>query len=428
MNYEQALDYLASLNTFGINLGLSRINKLLDLMQHPERRFKSIHVTGTNGKGSTTAMLSAIFKASGIKAGMYTSPHLSEYTERIVVDSNEISKNEFAQALLHTKAFVEQMANEGFEHPTEFEVLTAAAFYYFAAAGVEYAVIEVGLGGLLDSTNVIMPELAVITNVTLDHTDKCGTTIGEIARHKAGIIKEGIPVVTGAKGEALAVIRETCGQKQAPLYVLGQDFDGKLQRIKERTQLVEVCVANNKQVFNLVSGLLGFHQVENSALAVMVMAVLMEKDSRITAESIKCGAGAARWPARFEIFPGQPVVILDGAHNPAGAKVLRENLARFFPDKEFVFVLGILRDKDADGILSVLISPEDQVVAVRPVSDRALEPEELALKIKAKHVVAVPDIRDGIAKARQLAKNNGVVCIAGSLYLAGAARQIIVSK
>lgn len=425
MDYRQALDYLSSLSKFGINLGLARIERLLDCMQHPERRFKAIHVTGTNGKGSTSAMLASILKESGIKTGMYSSPHLQEYTERIAVDGQEISQPEFAQAIAYTKTFVENLNQDGYEHPTEFEVLTAAAFYYFAAVGIEYAVIEVGMGGLLDSTNVIMPELAVITNVTLDHTDKCGTTVEEIAGHKAGIIKRGVPLITGATTEALQVISKVCAEKQAPLYVMEQDFSGKLLKVEDGRQSVAFHCNRQNCSIDLSLGLLGYHQVENSSIAAMTAVALTEKEGRITFETIRQGIAKTRWPARFEVFKGNPVVILDGAHNPAGAKVLRKNLDEFFFARNIVFVLGILRDKDADQIVSVLIRPQDKVITVRPVSDRALEPQELAAKITADYVEAVPSIPAGIAKAKVLAANSGIVCIAGSLYLAGTARKII---
>ena len=206
MNYSAALAYLESLGTFGIQLGLKRIEALLAELGNPERRFRSIHVTGTNGKGSTTALLAAILHAAGIRTGMYTSPHLVDYPERMTMEGQEISRDEFAAMIGKTRLAAEAIQARGMESPTEFEVLTAAAFLWFAEKQVEMAVVEVGLGGLLDSTNVICPVASVITNVTLEHTDRCGGTVAEIAAHKAGIIKIGAPVFTGATGEALAVI------------------------------------------------------------------------------------------------------------------------------------------------------------------------------------------------------------------------------
>ena len=216
MNYEESLAYLDELNVFGMNFGLARIEKLLYLLGEPQKAYKTIHVTGTNGKGSVTAMLASGLQAAGIRTGMYISPHLSSYTERMVIDGRQVSEAQFADALSVVRDICEFMAGEGDEHPTQFEVITAAAFLLFQKEKVEYAVIEVGLGGLLDSTNVIVPEVSVITNVTFEHADKCGGTLEGIAHHKAGIMKPGVPVVTGAEGKALEIIREEARAKGCP--------------------------------------------------------------------------------------------------------------------------------------------------------------------------------------------------------------------
>ncbi|HWR07067.1 folylpolyglutamate synthase/dihydrofolate synthase family protein [Sporomusa sp.] len=427
MTYEQSLAYLENLSKFGINLGMSRIERLLELMQQPQRRFKSIHVTGTNGKGSTTAMLSAILTASGIKTGMYTSPHLVDYPERMIVNGQEITKDEFAQAIDYTSQFVEQMLAAGFEQPTEFEVITAAAFYYFAAVGVEYAVIEVGLGGLLDSTNVIVPEIAAITNVTLEHTDRCGSTIAEIAYHKAGIIKEGVPVVTAAKGEALDFIKRTAAEKNALVYSKDENFSSEFKGFNNGKQQVAFDAGVLGQ-FETDLNLIGCHQLENSAIAVTTALILGKNDNRITIKAIQQALTTVRWPGRFEIIAGEPVIVIDGAHNPDGARVLRQNLDQVFPGREITFALGILRDKDVSGIIRELIRPIDTVVTVQPLSYRAATPEEIAREIEAHHVEAASAIDSGIDRAKELAGPNGVVCVAGSLYLIGEARQIILNK
>jgi len=427
MNYQQTLAYLENLSKFGINLGMSRILRLLELMQQPQRRFKSVHITGTNGKGSTTAMLSAILTASGIKTGMYTSPHLLDYPERIIVNGQEITHDEFAQAISYTSRFVEQMLAEGFEQPTEFEVITAASFYYFAAVGVEYAVIEVGLGGLLDSTNVIIPEIAVITNVTLDHTDRCGTTIAEIAGHKAGIIKNGAPVVTAARGEALECIKRAAADKGATVYAKDEAFSSEFKGLENGRQRVAVDVGSLGRI-EAVLNLLGYHQLENSAVAVATALILGKTEPRITTVVVSKALENVRWPGRFEIIAGQPVIVIDGAHNVDGARVLRQNLDQVFPGREITFALGILRDKDVSGIIRELIRPSDSVVTVQPLSYRAATPEEIAQEIQAHHVEAVAAIDNGIERAIQLAGHNGVVCVAGSLYLIGEARQVILNS
>ena len=224
MTYQQALEYLASLNTFGMRLGLSRICRLAELLGNPQDAYKTVHITGTNGKGSVSALAAAALSASGLRTGLFTSPHLVSYNERMCVDGAKISDEDFARMLSRTRDAAERMIAEGEESPTQFEVLTAAAFLYFAEKKVDYAVIEVGLGGLLDSTNIITPVATAITNVTLEHADVCGGTLEGVAEHKAGIIKENVPVVTAAKGTPLDVIRRTAREKNAPLYVMGEDF------------------------------------------------------------------------------------------------------------------------------------------------------------------------------------------------------------
>ena len=218
MDYKESLSYLESLNVFGSKLGLSRIERLVELLGHPERRYGTVHVTGTNGKGSVSAMTAAILTESGFRTGLYTSPHLTSYTERFVIDGELADEADFAAAISAAKEAAEAMLAEGLEQPTEFEVLTAAAFYYFAEKHVDYAVIEVGLGGLLDSTNVIMPEVAVITNVAMEHADRCGGTLEGVAHHKAGVIKRGVPVVTAAEGMTLDVVRRKAAEEGSEIF------------------------------------------------------------------------------------------------------------------------------------------------------------------------------------------------------------------
>ena len=276
MTYQESLAYLESLATFGSQLGLVRIEKLLDLMGNPQNRYKTIHVTGTNGKGSTAAMLTAILTAAGISTALYTSPHLEQYTERMTVNNSQVSAQDFAGVIAYTAHFVAQMAQAGFDHPTEFEVLTAAAFQLFAQKKVEYAVIEVGLGGLLDSTNVIVPELAVITNVTLDHTDRCGTTVEQIAVHKAGIIKQGRPVLTAATGAALTVIREQAVKLSSALTVYGQDFFSEVVSHSLFGQIIHF--SDHTTDLTAIIPLLGHHQAVNAALAMAAAVYLSQQD------------------------------------------------------------------------------------------------------------------------------------------------------
>ncbi|MDU2066385.1 MAG: folylpolyglutamate synthase/dihydrofolate synthase family protein [Sporomusaceae bacterium] len=427
MDYAAALAYLESLGKFGSQLGLERIQKLTELMGNPQQKYRTIHVTGTNGKGSTSTLIAASLQASGIRTGLYTSPHLHSYCERMKLGGKNVSEDDFAAAIFHTAKFVQQMVDLGLEHPTEFEVLTAAAFYLFAEKGVEYAVIEVGLGGLLDSTNVIIPEVSVITNVSLEHMDRCGDTVEAIAAHKAGIIKAGRPVVTAAVSPALEVIAAKAEKLGSALYSLDRDFSVKiLDRSQERQKLAVNCWGKK---FCLELSLLGHHQAQNGAVAAAALLLLAKQEQRISLESLQAGFAMAKWPGRFEIIPGEPVMIFDGAHNPAGIQVLKNTLAEYFPGRRFVFVLGILRDKNIAEMVADLIEPDDRVVVTEPISERACDAEAVAdfitkfTKLHSEQIQVAATIPKALELARNWAEKDRVVCIAGSLYLIGEARQ-----
>jgi len=424
MDYRGALAYLESLGTFGIQLGLKRIEALLFQLDHPERKFRSIHVTGTNGKGSTTAFIASVLAAAGIRSGMYISPHLVDYPERMKINAEEITQDQFAAIINDVRLAAERVQATGLESPTEFEVLTAAAFLWFARQQVEFVVVEVGLGGLLDSTNVIRPEIAVITNVTLDHTDRCGNTAEAIAEHKAGIIKRGIPVVTGAIGGALAVIEQTAKAKGSVCHVLNRDFFVSGFGYEPSQQHFMLQIGTQKPEF-YYSQILGRHQADNAALAICACKLLKQGEPRLTEQAVTAGIRQAFWPARFEIIPGKPTMVLDGAHNPDGIRALRQTLDEIYPDRDIVFQFGVLADKDYVQMMKLLFRAADRVVVVRPNSERAAETAEIAAKIR-QYVAAVKvadNIVGGLQQARQWAGPAGIVCVAGSLYMIGEARQ-----
>ena len=429
MNYQESLQYLDDLAKFGSKLGLSRIEKLMECLDEPQLHYKTIHVTGTNGKGSVCSMLSSVLTRSGIKTGLYISPHLVSYTERMQIDGCPISEEEFADCIGAVKTFADKMVADGEESPTQFEVITAAAFLYFAINQVEYAVIEVGLGGLLDSTNVVKPEISVITNVTFEHADFCGGTLEGIAHHKAGIIKDGVPVVTAAKGMPLEVIEETADEKNADIFVAGSDFNSVFVRFDGEYQYLSFVSELLGISFEYKLKMLGDHQVENSSLAIITLCVLSNSDERITRQAILDGLACAKWPARFEVLTtkGERCVI-DGAHNPAGMKVLRHNLDKYFPEQSRVILLGILKDKDIDTMLAELLRDDDEVVITMPDSDRRAAPEYIASKIYGHHVEMYSNMRDALDAARFLARDGKLLCLTGSLYLTGELRDIIVHE
>ena len=419
MNYKESISYLESLGQFGIRLGMERIKQLLFVLGHPENQIKTIHVAGTNGKGSVTTMISTILLEAGCRVGKFTSPHLVKYNERIQINEQDITDEEFAKVLTTVREFTDDLVRKGAcEQPTQFEILTAAAFHYFALNRVDYAVVEVGLGGLWDSTNLIKPLVSVITNIALDHTKVLGNTIEEIALQKAGIIKEQVPVVTGAEGDALGPIRVMSAVKQAPLYEYGISFRGQ-----------ELSSSMDGQRFRLMAGtnyaseyeirLPGGHQIRNAALAIVAAKIVSKQDPRITEEHLHLGAAHTKWPGRLEKIAESPDVILDGAHNPNGAEALRNALDKYYPEQKRAFVFGMMGDKSVDEVIKILFRPSDTVFTVRADDGpRAAEAADLAVRV-GEHATPVDDVGQAYRLACEAAGAAGIVCVCGSLYLVG---------
>lgn len=426
MNYQETLLYLDSLGKFGIKLGMERIEGLLRELGNPEQKIKTVHVTGTNGKGSVSSMIANILCAANLKVGKFTSPHLVKYNERIVIGGEDISDESFAALLTIVKRAADSIVVKGVcEQPTQFEILTAAAFLHFALENVDYAVIEVGMGGLWDSTNVITPVVSVITNVSLDHTDRCGATVERIAMQKAGIIKENVPVVTAAEGDdALGPIKAVAMFKQAKLYIYGRAFWG-----------TEVESSMDGQTFTLHAGeyyssdytikLPGEHQIANTSVAVVAAKLISKQDERINELALHLGVSNTVWPGRLERISQGPDVILDGAHNPAGAAALRKALDKYYADQKRIFVFGMMGDKDMTNVIKTLIRPLDMVYAVRADSgDRAAAAEELAGLI-GPQALAVDSVAAAYEAAVNEAGEDGVVCVCGSLYLVGSFKEML---
>ena len=420
-SYESAVDYLERIGIFGSQLGLRRIEQLLEKLDHPEQKFRSIHVTGTNGKGSTSAMLASIAGAAGLKTGLYTSPHLDSYNERIQVNGEAISPAAFGEAVARVRTAADALVQAGLEQPTQFEILTAAGFLHFAAVAVDLAVIEVGLGGLLDSTNVIMPVCSVITNVAFEHADRCGGTLAGVIEHKGGIIKPGVPVVTAAEGVALERLRDMAQEKQADFYCENKDWRVSAAAAAKTGTVFQYTGFGVEASYTL--SLVGRHQAKNAGVAVTVMRLVLPaffKDSARIEASVRSGLARTVWPGRMERVPQHENWWIDGAHNPHGAAVLRATLDELYPARPVVFVLGILADKDRSGILSALVRAEDRVVVVPVLSERAAAPQVIAQEIRTNTPpVAAASLAEGLELVEQ---EPGVVCIAGSLYLIGEAR------
>ncbi|MEW6275637.1 MAG: folylpolyglutamate synthase/dihydrofolate synthase family protein [Bacillota bacterium] len=442
MQYEEAIAYLQNLTKFGFNFGLGRINELLRRLGNPHLALRVIHIGGTNGKGSTLAMVAAVLQAAGYKTGTFTSPHLHSYTERYTINGKQISRRRVAQLIARLRPYLESMVAEGFEHPTEFEVSTALAFQYFFEEQVDFLVLEVGLGGAIDSTNVIaQPLVAVITNVAMDHMDYLGGTIPEIAAVKAGIIKEGVPVITAAGDpEALAVIGRVSREKRAPLIRIvsaGQELAGSFDRrvawAVNKFSLAGqyLTVRGLKENYeNLFLPLLGRHQAINAATAVAVCEVLAERGYWIPRGALYEGLANTSWPARLEIFPGEPLVVIDGAHNYDGAKCLRQALDDYFPQKGIILLLGMLGDKERAKVVQELAPRARAVVVTKPASPRARDWQSLAAEAQryVPEVHSVESIREAVATALRIAFRDELVCITGSLYMVAEAREYLQDR
>ena len=424
MNYAACLEYLDSLGKFGIHLGMERIQAVLKELKNPETRVKMVHVTGTNGKGSVATMVEHILLAAGLRVGKFTSPHLVQYNERIAVDGRDIGDDDFARAVTAARTAADKVVAKGVcEQPTQFEILTAAAFWYFADLHLDYAVIEVGLGGLWDSTNVITPLVSVITNVELEHTDRLGDTIEKIAMQKAGIIKEKVPVVTAASDEALGPIKAFSLFRQAPIYVYGRAFRASGLMSSLDGQTFNLQAGDNYQSAYHIQ-LPGDHQLVNASLAIVAAKLVSKQDPRITEEHLHAGVAAARWPGRLERIGTSPTVLLDGAHNPNGASVLRAALDKFLPGQPVHFVFGMMADKDMTQVMQLLFHDGDTVYAVTADdSPRAAQAEDVAQLVRSVtprvRVLSCPDVLQAYHAACAEAGTDGVVVVCGSLYLVG---------
>ena len=416
MTYNEALTYIHSICWKGSRLGLGRTRELLQKLGNPEKRLKFIHIAGTNGKGSCAAMLSSILEAAGCRVGLYTSPFINRFNERMQIDHQNIPDEELAELTAYIRPFADSMADS----PTEFELITALAMVYFARHQCDIVVLEVGMGGELDSTNVIdVPEAAVIMAMGLDHVKELGPTMADIARAKAGIIKEGGRVVSyGGNSEADAVIAAACREKHAslrqpdfaaivpgPFSLEGQSFSYKGWR-------------------DLRIPLVGAYQMKNAAVVLETVEVLRQRGWRISDEAVRKGLADTRWPARFEVLRRDPVFIVDGGHNPHGIRATAESLQRLFPGKKFTFVTGVMADKDVESILGLIVPLADQFFTVRPDNPRAMSAQELAERIRAMGAKATPceSVADGVARAVAAEGKDGVACALGSLYMSGDVR------
>ena len=415
MNITEALQYIDGTQWFGSKPGLERTEALLDKLGRPQDRLKYIHIAGTNGKGSCAAMLASILKAAGYRTGLYTSPYLFRFHERMQINGEPVSDEALAELVTRIRPLAEAMD----DHPTEFELITAAALLWFAEEHCDIVVLEVGLGGRLDATNVIAaPEAAVLMNIGLDHTAVLGDTLEQIAAEKAGILKPGCEAVAYQQQESvLEVFRQKAREVGAGLHVA--DFS---QLVPEFDSLEGQSFTYRGEPYALA--LLGDHQLRNAAVVLETVEVLRRRGWRISHEAVEHGLYATAWPARFELVSEEPPFIVDGGHNPQCAESVRRNLLHYFPESRRVLLVGVLRDKDYPALFDILNEAADAWVCVTPNSERALPAAELGkfLERYGKPVTVCESIPDGVETAREQAGEDGMACAVGSLYMAGAVR------
>ena len=406
--------YLDSLNVDKMRFGLKAITELLSQLGNPQNSYKTILIAGTNGKGSTAAMIASILCSAGYKVGLYTSPHLVDVRERIVINGKKIPLKEFNRTIADVKDKKEQPV-------TYFEFLTAVAFVYFQRQKVDIAVLEVGLGGRLDATNVCKPLVSVITNISLDHMDYLGNTLDSIAREKAGIIKQkGICITAAKQNKVLEVLKNVCLRRRAKLYCLSSDI--KIKKQKDGILNYEGLYRNLK---NLKIPLQGDHQLSNAALALAAIELCEKKGFSIADTAIYAGLKNTHWEARLEVLQNQPFFLLDGAHNPAGISVLCRSFKKDFSYRRLILIFGALADKDYRRMLQKIVPLASIIILTQLKTKRAVPVNDIMETVKKMGYPAIvtENVKQAIERAQALAKKQDLICATGSFYLAGEIKQ-----
>jgi dihydrofolate synthase/folylpolyglutamate synthase len=422
--YQKSLDYLYRLEKFGMIFGLTQVERILNTIGNPHKEIQAIHIGGTNGKGSTAAMMSSILEKEGYRVGLYTSPHLIRFTERIKVNGKEIDEEEVAALTAWMRKEIEAA---GITAPfTFFDFTTAMALYYFKQKLVDLAILEVGLGGRLDSTNVVDPLISIITNIAKEHEEYLGKTILKIAREKSGIIKKGRPLITAATQlQVLRLFSKICQEKGSPYFRIGKEF--RYVRADDGDFDYEGL---NRKLWSIHLNLKGFHQVINATTALGAMEVLEDLGYRVSTDAMIDGLREVDWPGRLEMVSSSPRVVLDGAHNPAGAFALKESLEKEFQYQHLILLIGIMKDKDVQSMLHLLSPLADHIILTKPHTDRATPPSLLkkALGRNRRKAEIAEDLNEAIERGLSLTQEEDLLCITGSLYTVGEARAYFLPK
>ncbi|MEI8171985.1 MAG: folylpolyglutamate synthase/dihydrofolate synthase family protein [Deltaproteobacteria bacterium] len=413
---QDPLEYLDGLNSANIRLGLGPVSRLLDRLNNPHKTYGSVLIGGTNGKGSIAAMVASVLEKGGIRVGLYTSPHLTDIRERIRVNGRMITREEMISC-------VEAVRKEIREDITYFECLTAVAFLHFCRVRIHVAVLEVGMGGRLDATNVVKPLVSVISNISLDHRTHLGNSLAAIACEKGGIIKNNGVCITAAKQTQIVnILEDICMQRGATLFMLGRDMKVRMNRDGTFNYR-----GIRKDYKNLICSLKGRHQIENAALAIGAVESIREKGFEMDDEAVWGGIRSTKWEGRLEILQQEPMVLIDGAHNPAGISTLCRALETEFSYKRLIFIFGVLNDKDYGSMLKRIAPLTDRLIITRPQTERATPPGEIvsvALRYNHRNVEVIENSRDALNRALSLADLNDLICVAGSLYLVGEVKRV----
>lgn len=427
MNYEQAITYINNITGISTKIGLVRIKKLLERLGNPQNSLNIIHVAGTNGKGSVCAMLTSILMEMGNIVGLYTSPHLKCYNERYQINFNMIDRDKFANYMEIIKQNCDEMVKDKEGQPTVFEVLTCLAFMYFAEKKVDYVVLEVGLGGRFDATNVIENSiLSVVTAIGKDHMEYLGNSLEEIAAEKGGIIKNnGIVVLSSQKDIVYHVIEEICIKKEATLYYAKQNH------IEILSQELNKTVFSIKNEFleykNIELSLLGNHQIQNCATVLLACQVLKDRGISLEQKAIVKGIEKTHWAGRMELCAKNPLLLIDGAHNYDGICALKETIQTYFNCKNITFIVGILKDKEYKKMMDIILPVVHKIVITEPNSERKLNADSLKKLIVCydKPVYQCEGIKDALKCAKKITDKNDVICCAGSLYMIGEIKELL---
>lgn len=416
---------------WGIKLGLERMEYLLERLGNRHHSLRFIHVAGTNGKGSTCAYLASIYQAAGYRVGRYTSPYIMHFYDRMSINGVDVAEEQLSRYAEQLKPHIAEVAKTDIGEPTEFEVITLLSILFFLDQKVDLVIWETGLGGRLDATNVVTPLASVITNVGLDHLLHLGSTIEEIAREKAGITKFRTPLITGADEPALSVIANKAEEMKAPLYILNEDFQYE-RRYHSLAGQGFNFTSSNTQVKDLSISMLGEHQCKNASLAVQTVLLLDENSViNVSEEAIRKGLQQTRWPGRLEIVQKDPLVLLDGAHNPHGANALGAALSELFAEQKLVLVIGILQDKLVPGVLDPVLPFASRIIITAPDTPRAAGLKNVQEFLRDRVSVPaelVPNVANAVERAKSIVKPSEAVLVTGSLYTISEARQYTSKK